>query len=116
MIRKDTQYIHKIKKLVESYGEMLETIEEVDGNLRNFLLNKCKEDHKIVTISLTDGVETHIEGLVKSIDGEICIVNEYDVYGNPDGQIFCSINDISRLAYNRKRARKLYVLIKENNQ
>lgn len=111
IVRKNTQYIDKMKKLVEAYGEKLETIEIGEGDLKTQLLKKCVQDNKLVSISLTDGVETHIEGFVADIEEDICTVNEYDSYGMPDGQIFFSIKDICRMSYNRQRARKLYALI-----
>ena len=111
IVRKDTQYIHKMKKLVEAYHENLENIDEAESDLKKQLLKKCMANNKIVSISLTDGVEVQIEGFVEKIDGNICVVNEYDVYGKPDGQVFCALEDICRLAYNRQKIRKLYTLV-----
>ena len=111
MFRKNTQYIDKMKKLVEAYGEKLATIEIGEGDLKTQLLKKCARDNKLVTISLTDGVETHIEGFVADIEEDFCTVNEYDAYGMPDGQTIFSVKEIYQASYNRQRARKLYALI-----
>ena len=86
-VDEDSQYCKKMEKLMEASGcqEPDFDDEEIDEeNIVSSVLELSKRKNWVITVWPYDG--DGIIGTVESLNGDVCVINQFDDYGKDDGK------------------------------
>lgn len=114
-IEVDDLYFHKMDKLINpqnlpniciSFGK------EAVGSLLHF----AHTQHNIISIELLNSGYNDAVGMVNSFSEDICVLEQFDIYGCADGKSYIRTEDITQITIDSQEEHRISRLINQSNQ
>jgi hypothetical protein len=115
-IDSDDKYGKKIERLAEGKaGQDIELSLKGD-NLVKEVLEKTRNENKIVSVEILHSGESDVIGFVESITENMCTIKQIDPYGEEDGVSHILLDDITELSYDSVHEDALSTLWKHGKE
>lgn len=111
-IVKDGQYEKKISKLYSLRNQNHGIISIVNNRIMYSLLEHAFLEKLVITVQLFDSGFSDIQGIVLE-NGNTILIDQYDEYGQKNGNTAINLNDISELRCDTDEEATLKLLINE---
>lgn len=109
-INTDSLYEEKIEKLTKHYNTVHECISIDEGSLVSGLIQYACAQNYIVSLELLNSGVYDVQGYVKDVTDEGCIIKQITEYGEEDGTTFVLLSDITKVSCNSEDEIMLKIL------
>lgn len=114
-IETDSKYNKKMVMLIEMLDEKHAQLNVDCNNVVDELLENSKNNHRILSIGLSDSEEL-VVGYIHSISYPLCEIKQINEYGEEDGILIFNINDIYSVRIGSKDELMLEMLYSAKNR
>ncbi len=109
-----SKYNEKLKRIIKAKNTVHSNIAFADDGFIETAIKASQSKRKVVSLELSFS-DVLVYGIVKSINYPLCVIDQFDEYGEADGEISFSIEQINSLFIDTQDEVNINLLITANS-
>ena len=105
-----------MKKLIKANSVIIQDNFIDNANILEAVLKISMDTEKVISIELLQSGYDDVCGIIRSIDNDICTVQQIDQYGYDNGVSYIRLNEITQLSLDPEDEHNIGVLWKVNKR